>query len=1586
MYKLPSGNLVSAQTDFSGNISDFEKSNDPTEYAFGRSMDTRSDPYKIELLPATVKEASCLGMPKDGDLVGSTLYYYTDTGNIYSRSSAGSHNLVRTVPGSHGNGMKYYTEDRYLYYTNDKVIGRYGQIGGTPVWNDDFLGSQGGVPLNTHWLDLEAGSSQYASVADTASLSITGDIALEATIKPESLPSVGSSMVIAGKWNTNGNLRSYKFEVYAVSGYFGDGSDGALTISSNTTEDPIDSACSGTIDTYSLSATNASFAAGQIILIHQTQGSGAGTWQRNKIVSYTAGTITLETKLNKTYGVGAQVRVLKQYTSVTVNSGITYTAKAWNGTTGGILAFLANGTVTVSGIITANGGAGSFSSSGAGGTGGGFRGGQGISSYDERGYYGEGYPGASNRKATNLATDSYNGNGGGTPGFNNSYIARSGGGGGNGTRGVWGTWLVGGSGDIYGSSDLTTMVFGGGGGGGVTAGGLTAGAGGGGSGGGIVKICAATIIVTGQITSNGGGGGIDTIHAGSSVNHEREQTGYAHGGGGGGGSILLKGQVITAGSGLITANGGSSGTGGSLGGAGRIHLDYYTSYTGTSIPSLTATQDNNLVTTTTYQLRLGLSSNGTNEEFLAREANLAAGRTNHVAVSWDASDSQAEFFVDGISIGTSTGAFTAIANTTAAFSVGCDFGTASAARNFFDGKVDEVRLWNTERTAAQFLANKEIQIATNSIGLASYYKLNNNYDDSTANANNMTAINTPVFATDVIFSSPTTRQDLDQSLDTSGQVYALTTSISEAATHRQTFVPQKDPQKSIEVNISDTGDDSDWTLTVHDQLNRTVASKTIAHANLHTGDFEFVFDDVWTPIRGASYHFHITATTTTGAPAVVTTTVSDLETADFHSYYQFLVEDVDYHPIEQMLNFIVIGNGRYVAKYAADGTYDPHRLVLPSGWKVRCFGFYKGYLAVGCWKGTNIYDTDQGIIFLWDGVSDTYNDYVLIPEGGINALLGSRGVLYVWAGYHGDMLEYRGGDYAQLVKRIPKMTDDTSLEIMPKAVTMWNALLRWGVAGVSDSEDVERGVYTWGKTKAQTRDSLSYDYPISTGNRASTNVKVGFCFPVAKKLLIGWSDNANQGMDVVDPAGACFQTGTIERNIEDMGAIWKDKQALVLRADFEPLNGGESNTDFEVEDFLLNDLTYISIDTMKLNKDTVKNQMSDADIARVVNTLATINVTHIAISPPMDETDDFISEGVAIPMPRTAANHTKAWFDAIHAAGKKVLFRGTFCGIEGIYDFEQKVGASRFPAGTAASAATDGQTTWLGKIDDWIKNHTDFWEDGDIFAPLPERTEGIFTDATAFLPDTGSGIQANYEQFFIDLKAVAEAAFSSIGKTVTCGMTANNFSEVDSGWINSGLFTDAGIVAIDHYGSTHTVTEMDTDLRAIYTAKSLPIFLQEWSDYWNSDLSENERIAYLKEFYEMLAVLISEGKLTGFNYWGGWAFTTESIIEFDENDNCVLNVYGELLKACLSQFIVTNGEFVKLKYKLNRADNWTEGAESAEKGLALTEGDKVARLNIPFGDSKEIQIAVDPGSDIGTSPKILGLGLEINPMPDRGEF
>lgn len=304
---------------------------------------------------------------------------------------------------------------------------------------------------------------------------------------------------------------------------------------------------------------------------------------------------------------------------------------------------------------------------------------------------------------------------------------------------------------------------------------------------------------------------------------------------------------------------------------------------------------------------------------------------------------------------------------------------------------------------------------------------------------------------------------------------------------------------------------------------------------------------------------------------------------------------------------------------------------------------------------------------------------------------------------------------------------------------------------------------------------------------------------------------------------------------------------------------------------LLNNLLYRSIDVMKNTKDVINAQPNDVFIQRNIAVLAdNFNLTHIGISIPMDSNADFIANGNN-PNSRTVEAFTQKWADTIRAKSLKVLWRGTFCGIEGLYNFQQKVGVNRFPAGTAASAASDGQTTWLGKVYAYIINHPTMFAEGDLWAPLPERTEGIFSDSTAFLPNTGAGLQANYAQFFNDLITVSNQAFAVIGVNMKTGMTSNNYSEVASGWIPNSVFNTAGLTVIDHYGSDHSVSEMQSNYNTIYSSKGKQIYHQEWGDYWNSGMTQQQRTDYLRAMYDLMSATAAAGKLIGFNYWGGWA-------------------------------------------------------------------------------------------------------------------
>lgn len=324
------------------------------------------------------------------------------------------------------------------------------------------------------------------------------------------------------------------------------------------------------------------------------------------------------------------------------------------------------------------------------------------------------------------------------------------------------------------------------------------------------------------------------------------------------------------------------------------------------------------------------------------------------------------------------------------------------------------------------------------------------------------------------------------------------------------------------------------------------------------------------------------------------------------------------------------------------------------------------------------------------------------------------------------------------------------------------------------------------------------------------------------------------------------------------------------------------------------------VDVMKFTKDTMTNQPSDQEIQNIVNAVKGMNVTHISVSIPMDSDSDYPAGGK--PSPRTASALAQKWADTIHGAGLKVIWRGTWSGIEGIYGFEKKVGASRFPTGTAATAESDGGSTWLGKTYQYIVNNPNLFQVGDVWAPLPERTEGIFSDSTSFISHSGSGLQTNFVNFFNDLKTVSDRAFSRLGKNgVITGMTANNYSEVVSGWMPQSLFDVNGVVAVDYYGINHSAAEMENDMRMMARTRGKAVFLQEWGDYWNAGMSQTERTQYLNGIYSVIEKLANEGVLMGFNYWGGWDNNAEGVLT-RTSTGYALNYRGELIKNLFAKF------------------------------------------------------------------------------------
>ena len=158
------------------------------------------------------------------------------------------------------------------------------------------------------------------------------------------------------------------------------GKDGARTVSAantviNTTTTTLNAGATTGAATITV-ASSAGITAGDVLMLYQAQGASistanantygsvtalgnAGRYEFVSVASVSGNTITLGTvcsgaPLRFSYASGAQVVRVPQYSSLTVNAGASIVPSAWNGSTGGVVAVIVDGTATINGSIHAN--------------------------------------------------------------------------------------------------------------------------------------------------------------------------------------------------------------------------------------------------------------------------------------------------------------------------------------------------------------------------------------------------------------------------------------------------------------------------------------------------------------------------------------------------------------------------------------------------------------------------------------------------------------------------------------------------------------------------------------------------------------------------------------------------------------------------------------------------------------------------------------------------------------------------------------------------------------------------------------------------------------------------------------------------------------------------------------------------------------------------------------------------------------------------------------------------------------------------------------------------------------------------------
>lgn len=256
-----------------------------------------------------------------------------------------------------------------------------------------------------------------------------------------------------------------------------------------------------------------------------------------------------------------------------------------------------------------------------------------------------------------------------------------------------------------------------------------------------------------------------------------------------------------------------------------------------------------------------------------------------------------------------------------------------------------------------------------------------------------------------------------------------------------------------------------------------------------------------------------------------------------------------------------------------------------------------------------------------------------------------------------------------------------------------------------------------------------------------------------------------------------------------------------------------------------------SIDTMKYSRDLAREKAYDPSFDAVIDQhmqlIAAAGATHVAIGTPYDP--EFIP-------------FMRRWVASARRNGLKVWFRGNFAGWEEWFDY------------SAINRAAHTQ-----KLEKFILENRDLFEDGDAFSSCPECENGGPGDPRH------NGDVVGHRKFLIEEYRVAKKTFEEIGKDVQANLYSMNGDVAYLVMNEETTKALDGVVTIDHYVATPDRLIRDIDRfkerskgQIILGEIGVPI-----PDI-HGNLSEVSQAKWLDD---ALRKLVASNSIIGINYW-----------------------------------------------------------------------------------------------------------------------
>jgi hypothetical protein len=252
--------------------------------------------------------------------------------------------------------------------------------------------------------------------------------------------------------------------------------------------------------------------------------------------------------------------------------------------------------------------------------------------------------------------------------------------------------------------------------------------------------------------------------------------------------------------------------------------------------------------------------------------------------------------------------------------------------------------------------------------------------------------------------------------------------------------------------------------------------------------------------------------------------------------------------------------------------------------------------------------------------------------------------------------------------------------------------------------------------------------------------------------------------------------------------------------------------------------------------DTVCNQYDQAAMARLVSYALQLNANYTSDDVPLDSASGFN----CTPQPLTPYEYLKAWADTMHAAGLHVMFRGNWNHWYGSLG-QAKLSYATTPAipyesSGGVQAVVSGQDTssYMALTYQFVLDHPDLFQDGDIFEPFGEAMDaGVVNGPAGTSPNCPRGTcqfpsLAAFNQWLSDMTQVEQAAFQRIGKQVTTGWFG--LQGISYQYTTASALQYSGTYNMDLF--VHDLGSFASQATASYNRLQMPE-VAEWGDIWD---------------------------------------------------------------------------------------------------------------------------------------------------------